>query len=882
MNKHFKKISSKHGSIFLLVLVAMTVLFIFGFALTFFSGSEDYAAAMSYENEIAFALAESAVNEFAARVKYYLNDSSSGNYLYARLRAADTDISKDIPIEESDIINLTSFTRKQAAIFGIPFQNDKSSDFDVKATLLLQHIGPVKPTFDEKTIYHIKQDDHEKQGEFKIEANVRYKGHVANVCLNFTIRVVRTFVPPFNYFTFFVRDASALGGSNFNVTRTTGTVYPSNTNLGSGTLRLDNGWHFTHSNFNAIDNADTWEKELALLGEKAVFPPGRVYLGRDMEESQIAQIGAAGSGVNIRASNGYKFLADNQNLKLTSNNKVNALDNSFLNFDVEWMKLSDYSDIMEAQGQSKTNANGSWWNLKDKFESWKSGGSKMQIRIFNLGAGEELTSPLSEDGKPGFINCFSSYSASRQHRIDDMRTQFQVQETTGPEADRINNTWPLMDRSGFYPMGTARPNANSTGFTQIKSDLLSPTLVYGPAWRYYFRATQVKTKSGAELELPYVPEYVLQQLNPALGESKEWNASQARRIFELSRVPPEHINKIVENWGEFPEGLRQYDSYKEFMSNEAAEFMNNGLGNFLLKIKQAHGDRKKYKYDGDLKDFMGFALENDAESYPFAADARNLSSEQLNVIRKSPIQEYYEGPLCYAFPNDVSTFLLDFYFVPRSTEDFFRGRKTVAMGGTSYDRFIIKYITDPSAYMSGEANQMLKLNGILALNDESRLDLNNLYYQGHGVIYSSPMMGGGAVVVNGNLIADGTNIDEFETTYNRDHMLTIIARKVAIDTSMATTSKCYVEANIISLAEPLEIGGNKPCVIKGYVATPRVDLTKDFHNLTSPSQENVIIYNPLNTIWRDTRGNPGLLESMYVAKIVTGGVGKFDWKYERQ
>ena len=50
----------------------------------------------------------------------------------------------------------------------------------------------------------------------------------------------------------------------------------------------------------------------------------------------------------------------------------------------------------------------------------------------------------------------------------------------------------------------------------------------------------------------------------------------------------------------------------------------------------------------------------------------------------------------------------------------------------------------------------------------------------------------------------------------------------------------------------------------------------------APSQENVIIYNPLNTIWRDTRGNPGLLESMYVAKIVTGGVGKFDWKYERQ
>ena len=26
---------------------------------------------------------------------------------------------------------------------------------------------------------------------------------------------------------------------------------------------------------------------------------------------------------------------------------------------------------------------------------------------------------------------------------------------------------------------------------------------------------------------------------------------------------------------------------------------------------------------------------------------------------------------------------------------------------------------------------------------------------------------------------------------------------------------------------------------------------------------------------------PELMNSLYVAKIVTGGVGKFDWKYER-
>jgi len=113
---------NKSGSIFLLTLTAMTVLFIFGFSITFFTGSEDYASAMSYESEVAFNLAESAIEEFVARIKNSLNHDDANNQLYKVLRAHDTDVTKEIPLEASQVAKLTAYTRETARqVYGIQF-----------------------------------------------------------------------------------------------------------------------------------------------------------------------------------------------------------------------------------------------------------------------------------------------------------------------------------------------------------------------------------------------------------------------------------------------------------------------------------------------------------------------------------------------------------------------------------------------------------------------------------------------------------------------------------------------------------------------------------------------------------------------------------------
>ena len=174
--------------------------------------------------------------------------------------------------------------------------------------------------------------------------------------------------------------------------------------------------------------------------------------------------------------------------------------------------------------------------------------------------------------------------------------------------------------------------------------------------------------------------------------------------------------------------------------------------------------------------------------------------------------------------------------------------------------------------------------------------LNRLQYKGHGIIYSSPMMGGGKVVINGDLlgvdsyaISDGNNdMDAYLSSAIGENMLTIIAPHIVISTNDAAGSRCYVEANLISVSEPLQVVGEKPITIKGSVVTPSLNLERDFRNSKAGepyavTDENVIIYNALNGIWRkqDDPKLAQLMENLYVTKIVTGGVGKFDWKSER-
>ena len=132
--------STKRGSIFLLTLTLMTMVFILAFAFTFFTGSEDYSAAMSYESEVAFNLAESAIEEFVARLKCSLNHDDSNNKLYKVLRAYDLDVSKEIPIEQQQMVNLTSITREVAQeVYGYQFGRglSDSKDFIVEAKVIV-------------------------------------------------------------------------------------------------------------------------------------------------------------------------------------------------------------------------------------------------------------------------------------------------------------------------------------------------------------------------------------------------------------------------------------------------------------------------------------------------------------------------------------------------------------------------------------------------------------------------------------------------------------------------------------------------------------------------------------------------------------------------
>ncbi len=825
---------NRTGSIFLLTLTAMTVLFIFGFSITFFTGSEDYASAMSYESEVAFNLAESAIEEFVARIKNSLNHDDANNQLYKVLRSAATDVTKEIPLEAAQVARLTAYTRETARqVYGIQFGRGlvESDDFIVDAVIKLQHINAVEAANGDQVLYQLKKDLKEKQGEFEVRAKVVYKGHTAKVSLKFLIRVVKTFIPPFNYFTLYVKDGSVYGGSHFN-------TFSSSIDQKQA-LRLDNGWNSIKRDFNPTLNFDDWEKELAQLGANAITPPGRVYLGQDLNS-----LNQAGPAVLVRSTNGAKLLfGDNLNSNVDKFTQMNAQDNFFLNFDVPWMGMKDYvKKFMKLQGQEKT---------KEGliFTGW---GNDHKIRLFNIGAGKELTEPTT-NGPPSFINCFQSYSVHTGKMVT--QTPGGMNSSEGLMKYRL---MPELDRSGFDPFGSAPPLDRLEPMSRADFTKISPTLIYGPAMRQYFRAVQIHPKDGEPIELPFTDSQGTFLSMIGAKASDKLNATQAAELFRLSGVENEFVEKIKRNWDKLPDGLTKLENYTNFMSDSGVELYNKGLANFLNRLRN-----RQDEYDGALKDFMGGYLEN--YPYPYNEVPKGMDS----VIGQTPMREFYEGALWHALPDSYSSYLFDFYFIPRSTEDFFRGRTTVAMGGVSYDRFEFKYINGAAE------NKTLELNGILALNDSEPLGLNNLRFRGHGVIYSSPMMGGGKVVIAGNLLGVDTDEKAIHSSINND-LLTIIAPQIVIDTTNAPGSRCFVEANLISVSEPMLVKGDKPITIKGTVVTPFLNIEEHF---ATPG-ENIIVYNALNGIWRNMM--PNLMDKQYVAKIVTGGVGKFDWKYERE
>ncbi len=839
--------TDRKGSVFLMALTALIVLFTLGFSITYFTGSEDMSSAVSYESEVAFNLAESAVEEFVARLKNSLNHDDSNNQLYKVLRANNTKTEDKIPLDAPQVARLTSYTRETAKqVFGISIDRG----FLVDAVIILKHINGVEAKSGNKTLYNIKKDFKEKQGELTVNASVTYRGKTAKVSLTFLIRVVKTFVPPFNYFTLFVKDASVFGNSFFNHS-------PSDIGAQTKNLRLDHGWRSIpgQEKFDALDNLAYWERALSLTGNNAQVPPGRVYMGQEPDANMPPSI-------ILQSTNGTKLLTEIRSDAADSRRPLNAQENLFLKFDVvptseggAWIGMKDYvKKYMALQGQEKT---------KDGFLGLTTGwGNDTKIRLINVGADKILTDTKETLGEPTFGNAMISFNNYRNQRLA---------RSTGNEKILLERMYPEPANSGLDLFGTAdlegKPSSPKDG--RINTKNVSPTLIYGPVWRMYYRIASIMTKNGKRLELPFInispgsdgsaPPI---PIPPDVKPGTNLTATQAMNLFTLFGVPKDHVQALVDNWNDIPDGLKEMKKYENFMSDAGVEPYNAGLGNFIQRV-----GGKQENYTGPLANHLVPFLANEPYS--------GMPSELSSVVTQSPVREFYEGDLWHALPEMSDAYLMDFYFIPRSTEDFFRGRTTIAMGGNVYDRFHFKYIDDVRQYLAGAKGQTLELNGILALNDSEPLRLNNLKFRGHGVIYSSPMMGGGTVTILGDFspAAAGAGASSIDANPERD-MMTIIAPQIEIDTTTAANDPCYIEANLISVSEQIIVKGSKNVRIKGQVVTPRLNLKETFQ---TPGG-NVIEYNPLNSIWRKDR--PSLMDEMYVAKIVTGGVGKFEWKYE--
>lgn len=841
--------TDRRGSVFLMALTALTVLFILGFSITYFTGSEDFSSAVSYESEVAFNLAESAVEEFVARLKHSLNNDDNNNQLYKVLRARNTKVEDEIPLDAPQVARLTSYTRETAKqIYGISIDRG----FLVDAKIVLKHINGVEAKSGNKTLYNLKKEEKEKQGELTVNARVIYRGKSARVTLTFLIRVVKTFVPPFNYFTLFVKDGTVFGDSFFNNS-------PSDIGDQKKNLRLDHGWRSLpgQEKFDAVDNVSYWENALAINGYEAQVPPGRVYLGQDPTANMPPSI-------ILQSTNGRKLLTDYKSDAGFLRRPLNAQENMFLKFDVlpateggEWVGMKDYvKKYMELQGQEKT---------KDGLLGlWTGWNNDTKVRLINVGADAMLTETKDAGGAPAFGNAMISFNNYRNQR---------VKASTSPnEKLLLERMYPEPAKSGLDLFGSAMLEGNpmSSKDGRIDTRNISPTLVYGQVWRMYYRIVSIKTKSGKVLELPFAnidkssdgsPPPI--PIPPEIKPGTNLTATQAKDLFGTSfGVPKDHAQALFDSWAEIPDGLKEMKKYQNFMSDAGVEPYNAGLGNMIQRIAG-----KQENYTGPLAKHLVPFLAN--EPYP------GMSSDLSSIVSQSPVRQYFEGDLWHAIPDPSEAYLLDFYFIPRSTEDFFRGRTTISIGGTVYDRFHFKYINDVRQYLAGAKGQALELNGILALNDSEELKLNNLKFRGHGVIYSSPMMGGGPVVILGDFYpaAAGGGTTSIDANPERD-MMTIVAPRIVIDTTSAANDPCYIEANLISVSEPIVVAGTKSVRIRGQVVTPSLNLDNAFR---TPGT-NVIEYNPLNSIWRKDR--PTLMDEMFVAKIVTGGVGKFEWKYE--
>ncbi|MBI3037550.1 hypothetical protein HYY75_00665, partial [bacterium] len=121
-----------------------------------------------------------------------------------------------------------------------------------------------------------------------------------------------------------------------------------------------------------------------------------------------------------------------------------------------------------------------------------------------------------------------------------------------------------VEKSGLDLFGAAplAPPPKAMGGA-IETRYLSPTLVYGPVWRIYYRVVtvrkpEIKNIDGNQtLDLPFIgteppPDGSPLPIPIGIDRGKKMNATEASMIFGLFKIPQKFLDNFVLNyttWG---------------------------------------------------------------------------------------------------------------------------------------------------------------------------------------------------------------------------------------------------------------------------------------------------------------------------------------------
>ncbi|NLM17426.1 MAG: hypothetical protein GX221_06885 [Candidatus Riflebacteria bacterium] len=901
----------KRGSLLIVAIAALALLFFLTMTILFWTGSEDYSSSFTYEGEVAFNIAEAAVEEFINNLKTLMNPETfvspgsgsvtfasppaDGGKLYAFLRQSLEGGSEgyknavyEMPTE--DITNLLPITMSKCSAYGIGSGGDSISygcQFTANEIIGVKIVGEPMAISDVGADF--LTDPVEKDIDVNFLVKVVHKNRKANIDVNFKIRVVKPFLSPFNFFTLYIKE---LNDSNLN-------PFPSAVGYQQAMLRLDNGWNFfkvPKMSSNESAAAAFAGNFIDLLNNDLQVPIGKVYLGRygdALPDSKAAfTSGNPAPPFPLQVVNSNKtHMKDAYQFNTSLGKEFMGADLLLAPPDINGDNLvtqePDFKKFLQMQIARNPAIKGVSYKDEPK-DSWKH-----QFYARYYGSGDEL---LVNYGLPAQTAFFTLWPTD----LEKLRKET---KKDGITEDLAKKFFPPLNVSGFHPFGTALHlyKGDPAHHKVPIYEHFSPTYIFGNVSAKFFQASFFVPAPGTDsapdpqfqdgIMLPYVVlgegdrEVSLNKLKEIL--KNKYKISESGSVVETAIFT--HFEKA---WSLLPKELKTPVGYRTVMSQPVDLDYNSTL----LNVR------------ANLLSTPEYVLDYANPSVTFDPSSNPLKYKLGEISLSGGIGDYFKGNLYDALPS-YAPFMFDFYFLNRATEDMLRGRTTVAQGGNSIDRFQTKYMPE---------QDLLSMSGILVLNDSTPLILANaknksepLKYRGRGVIYSSPAMMSGPVVIEGSLLPYDLPGD-FEGSLNSvasNQLLTIVAPQIIIDTTSAPGDRCYVYANLISVEQPLHVKGNKPITIIGSVATPNLDL---LYNLPPGSNEtassgssrpssltqteldnivanagydrnkvfdNVIIFNPRNV--RGAAQKDEVYRDLYVAKVVTGGVGKYTWNYTR-